>query len=173
VDFIVNGKPYSLTKEEVEARMRRVQPGPIFQHAVEINGVRYPVKQAFAVATGLRELEFTSQRARDVLRRLGFSDRRTASGPSPEPAATADQATSSVWVLEIRTVADGSHEFELDEKQDVQALEAEISHRIGSDGSYQVRVRNDGAVGGVGVLTFAWRHVATATLYQREGRPAA
>ena len=173
MEFIVNGKRYSLTKQEVEAKVRRVPPGHIFEHTIEIDGVLYPVKQAFAVATDLPPVEFTTQRARDVLRRLGFSDPRTASSPSPQPAAAPEQAISPVWVLEIRTLAGGSHEFELDEKQDVQALETEISHSIGSDGSYQVRIRNDGAVGRVSVLTIAWRNVATATLYQREVRSAA
>jgi hypothetical protein len=173
VEFIVNGKHYSLTKQEVEAKVRRVPPGHIFEHAIEIDDVLYPVKQAFAVATDLPPVEFTTQRARDVLRRLGFSDPRTTSSSSPQPAATAEQAALPVWIFEIRTLADGSHVFELDEKQDVQALEAEISRSIGSDGSYQVRIRNDGAVGGVSALTIAWRHVATATLYQREGRSAA
>jgi len=164
MDFIVDGERYSLTKQEFETRMRGVEPGPIYQYAVVVNGVRYPVKQVFRVATGLEH--FTTQRARDVLRRLGFSVGSAASAPAPQASAVAEP--SPVWVLEIQTIAGGSHEFELDEEEDVEALEAEISHRIGSDGSYQGRCRHAGATGGASMLTIAWKHVATASLYQRQ-----
>jgi hypothetical protein len=175
MDFIVNGQRYSLTKQEVEARLRGVSPGPIFRYAVEVNGVLYPVKQVFAIVTGVDQ--FTSQRARDVLRRLGFSEKRHASGPGgmqpPGPSAVTESASSSAWVLEIRTLGGGSHEFELDDSEDVQALQAEISHEIGSDGSYQGRARCQDAVDGVSEFTIAWRNVAAAVLYQRRGRPVA
>ena len=176
MEFIVDGERYSLTKQEVEARMRGVEPGHIYQYAVEVNDARYPVKQVFRVATGLEH--FTTQRARDVLRRLGFfdgsaasADGSAASAPGSQPSTLAEP--SPLWVLEIQTLAGGPHEFELDEEEDVQALEAEISHRIGSDGSYQGRSRRIGAVGGASVLTIAWKHVAAASLYQRQDRPAA
>jgi len=38
-----------------------------------IDGRRYPVKQALAVATGLDPSDFTTQHARSVLRRLGLT----------------------------------------------------------------------------------------------------
>ena len=169
MDFIVDGERYSLTKQEVEVRMRGVEPGPIYQYAIEVNGVRYPVKQVFRVATGLEH--FTTQRARDVLRRLGFFDGSATSDPDPQPSAPTEP--SPVWVLEIHTLSGGPHEFELDEEEDVQALEAEISHKIGSDGSYQGRSRRAGAAGGASVLTIAWKHVAAASLYQRQDHPTA
>jgi hypothetical protein len=78
-----------------------------------------------------------------------------------------------MWVLEIRTLGGGSHEFELDEGEDVQALQSEISHSIGSDGSYQGRARRPDAVEGVSMFTVAWKNVAAAALYQRRARPAA
>ena len=169
MDFIVDGEHYSLTKQEVEARMRGVEPGTIYQYVIDVNGVRYPVKQVFRVATGLEH--FTTQRARDVLRRLGFFDGGAASHPTAEHSTSTGPAP--VWVLEIQTLAGGPHEFELDEEEDVQALEAEISHRIGSDGSYQGRSRRAGAAGGASVLTIAWKHVAAASLYQRQDHTAA
>lgn len=175
MDFIVNGQRYSLTKQEVEARLRGVSPGPIYKFAVEVNGVVYPVKQVFAIATGVDQ--FTTQRARDVLRRLGFYEQRQASDagtvqPS-DPSAAAESASSSTWVLEIRAVGGGSHEFELDDSEDVQALRAEISHSIGSNGAYQVRARRPDAAYGVAESTIAWKNVAAAALYQRQGCPVA
>jgi hypothetical protein len=125
----------SSTASVTHSPSRRSRPGCTgsSQYAVEVNGVRYPVKQAFRVATGLDH--FTTQRARDVLRRLGFfsgnaasADGYAASAPGSAPSAVTEP--SPLWVLEIQTLAGGSHEFELDEEEDVQALEAEISHRI-------------------------------------------
>lgn len=78
--------------------MRGVEPGHLYQYAVEVNGVRYPVNQAFRVATGLEH--FTTQRARDVLRRLGFSDGSATSAPGWQPSALTEPSPS--WVLKSR-----------------------------------------------------------------------
>ena len=164
MEFIFGGERYSLTREQVEARMRGVEPGTIYQYAVEVNGVQYPVKQVFRVATGIQFVN--TDRARNILRRLGFFDRvataTTASQRSPVTERPSGQ------VLEFQTVTGGVHEFELGPEQDVQALEAEISQKIGGDGSYQGRSRRPGAVEGTSVVTVAWKHVAAATLYRRE-----
>ncbi len=149
--------------------MRGVPPGPIYKFAIEVNGTLYPVKQVFAVATGVDQ--FTTQRARDVLRRLGFSEQRHASGPSvvppPGPLPVTKATLSSMWVLEIRTIGGGSHEFLLDDDEDIQALQGEISRSIGSDRSYQCLARRPDAVDGRSEFTIAWRNVAAASLYQR------
>ena len=148
----------------------RSTPGPIYRYAVEVNGVLYPVKQVFAVATGVDQ--FTTQRARDVLRPLGFIPQRYDCGsrvaPPLGPSAAAESAPSSRWALEIRTVGGGSHEFELD-GEDVQALQAEISHNISRDGSYHGQARRPDAVNGISYFTIAWKNVAAAALYQRQG----
>jgi hypothetical protein len=166
--FIVQGERYSLTKQEVEARLRGVEPGPIFQYTVEVNGVLYPVKQVFRLATGIEH--FNTDRARDVLRRLGFS----IQGPADVTDSLLATVTepSLVWVLEVETVAGSVHESELDDEEDVQALEDNLVEMIGSDGSYQGRSRRADAVGGASTLTIAWKHVAAASLYQRQGRLA-
>jgi hypothetical protein len=174
MDFIVNGRHHSLTKQEVEARLRGVTPGPIYRYAIEVNGVLYPVKQVFAVATGVDQ--FTTQRARDVLRRLGFPEPGDAGGSATVPTSGRPVATkpapSPVWVLEIRTVGAGSHEFELADTEDIQAIRDAISHSIGSDGFYQGRARRCDAVGGISEFTIAWTNVAAAALYQRPGHSA-
>ena len=163
MEFIFRGERYSLTREQVEARMRGVEPGTIYQHAVEVNGVQYPVKQVFRVTTGVQFVN--TDRARNILGRLGFSDRVATATTASQRSPVTDR---SPGVLEIQTVTGGVHEFELGPEQDVQALEAEISQKIGSDGSYQGRSRHPHAVDGTSVVTVAWKHVAAATLYQRE-----
>lgn len=165
MDFIFRGERYSLTRGQVEARMRGVAPDTIYQHAVEVNGVRYPVKQVFRVATGARSVN--TDRARNILGRLGFSDRATTATTASRQAPVTDRSPGR-RILEIQTATGAVHEFELDSKQDGQILKAEISQKIGGDGSYQGRCRRPGAVGGTGLVTVAWRHVAAATLYQRE-----
>ena len=52
--------------------MKGVKPGVIQVHAVEINGVLYPLKQAFATMTGIDPLDFNTHQARGVFKRMGF-----------------------------------------------------------------------------------------------------
>lgn len=72
IEFRLNGRQMSLADTEVNARVRGHKPEPMRQHAVEINGQLYPMKQAFALATGLDRLDFTTNQARTQLRRLGY-----------------------------------------------------------------------------------------------------
>jgi hypothetical protein len=70
--FIISGKRLRLTSDQVVSSLRGVEPGPVQTHAVEINGVTYPIKEALAHATGLDLLDFNTNQARNVFRRLGF-----------------------------------------------------------------------------------------------------
>lgn len=72
ITFTQGGKVYALTKGQVVQALLGVSPEPIRTHWVEINGTRYPVKQAFARATKLDRLDFATNQARSHLRRLGF-----------------------------------------------------------------------------------------------------
>lgn len=49
------------------------------------------------------------------------------------------------------------------------SLRDAISRNIGGDGSYQGRARRNDAVGGMSEFTIAWKNVAAAALYQRNG----
>jgi len=77
ITFTHGGKIYKLSRGEVLRAVGRVSPEPIRTHWVEINGVRYPVKQVFAKATRLDRLDFATNQARNQLRRLGFVVGRT------------------------------------------------------------------------------------------------
>ena len=72
-EFIVGGKQFQLTNAQVISMLKGVSPGRIHTHVVEIAGLEYPVKQAFACVTGLDLLDFTTNQARSILGRLGFT----------------------------------------------------------------------------------------------------
>lgn len=48
------------------------KPGPIREHCVEVDGVVHPIKEAFSRVTGLDVLDFNTNQARSVFKRLGF-----------------------------------------------------------------------------------------------------
>ena len=72
LDFTLNGTRFRLSRGEVEQIMEGVPPERITTHAVEVNGVRYPVKQALERVTGVDRADFISTAARRHFRRLGF-----------------------------------------------------------------------------------------------------
>ena len=71
VEFTLNGRRLDVTAEQVRQRVDAF-PEPVRQHGVRIDGVVYPVKQAFELATGVPRAEFTSHIARRHLAALGF-----------------------------------------------------------------------------------------------------
>lgn len=70
--FQIAGKAFDLDRDAVNAAMRGREPEPTRQHAVEVDGRIYPVKQVLEAATKLDRLDFTSATARRVLGKLGF-----------------------------------------------------------------------------------------------------
>lgn len=73
MDFTINGERVSLDHEDIQRAVKGLEPGVIHAHRVSVDGVDYPVKQVFAAASGLDLLDFTTNQARRVLRRLGFA----------------------------------------------------------------------------------------------------
>ena len=82
VRFVVGGREQDRTADEVIRTMRGVQPEPIREHFVEVDGTAYPPKQVLAHITGWDRLSFTTMEATRVLIRLGFVCRRVGSRPS-------------------------------------------------------------------------------------------
>lgn len=73
----VAGLVIEACRDEVERVLAGVEPEPVQTHWVEVGGRKFPPKQALAEvarAKGvpLSRLEFTTMRARSVLRRLGL-----------------------------------------------------------------------------------------------------
>lgn len=83
MDFVLNGQRHSVDAETVRARVRGTPPHAILTHWVDIDGQRWPPKQAFRVATGLKGEHFVSHFALRVFQRLGFE---TSPIPGPAPA---------------------------------------------------------------------------------------
>lgn len=72
IEFHLGGRALALSREEVIRKLATVTPGPVRAHAVEIEGRTFPIKQAFAAATGTDPLDSNTAQARSVLQRLGF-----------------------------------------------------------------------------------------------------
>lgn len=70
--FILKGKVYNRTPEDVETKMQGKDPEPIRRHFVVVNGTKFPPKQVLAELLGLQKIEFTTMDAANILRRLGF-----------------------------------------------------------------------------------------------------
>lgn len=75
-NFTVGGKAFALSREEIERKLKGVQPEPIHQYYVTVNEKDYPVKQAVEVSAGLLRCGFTTQDAIRVLRRFGLPLRK-------------------------------------------------------------------------------------------------
>ena len=71
-EFTVGGKRLHLTSDHIVLTLRGIAPGSVQTHGVEIGGLTYPVKEAFARVTGLDLLDFNTNEARRVFRQLGF-----------------------------------------------------------------------------------------------------
>lgn len=72
IRFTLNGRRYQLSREDVDQRLAQVEPGVIRKHAVRVNGIWFPVIQAFEIATGIPRAEFMSHTARRHLAALGY-----------------------------------------------------------------------------------------------------
>jgi antitoxin HicB len=75
--FIIGGKSYDITRDNILSATRNVPPNPFdgrHKYFVEIHGLKYPIKQIIHLVTGLSYTEdFTAQYARHVLKKLGFT----------------------------------------------------------------------------------------------------
>ncbi len=72
VSFQLNGEQMTLAVAQVQDAARNVTPEAARLHVVEVEGETFPVKQIFSAATGLDRLDFTTNQARTILKRLGF-----------------------------------------------------------------------------------------------------
>ena len=100
IEFIMRGRTYTLTDEQVNAAMKGQTPGPIREYAVPVNGKLYSVRQVFASAIREPQGLVNTQVAARQLRRLGYQVQsvRSAypgsaiSNEPPEHAPTLDPA---------------------------------------------------------------------------------
>jgi hypothetical protein len=80
IDVTAGGKRLRMTSDDVVRTLRGVKPGRIKTHAVKVQGVDHPVKEAFAAVTGLDVLDFNTNQARAAFKRLGFEVARITRG---------------------------------------------------------------------------------------------
>lgn len=73
ISFVLNGTQMELDKDQVYASVVGLPIEPARTHLIRIGDRDYPVKQVFSAATGLDRLDFTTNQARSVLKRLGFA----------------------------------------------------------------------------------------------------
>ena len=76
--FVFQGQQMQLSSEQVIEALKDVPPGPIRKHAVEINGVDYPVNQALSRVTGIDVADCNTGVARKTFQKLGFTVKRVA-----------------------------------------------------------------------------------------------
>lgn len=85
--FVMDGEEFDLTPEKVRSRLEPHAPESIQEHWVDVDGQRWPVKQALAIATGARNNRFVSRTARRHFRNLGFETSETGGLLLAHPAA--------------------------------------------------------------------------------------
>lgn len=67
-----------ISNEQVMQAVQDVHPDPVRKIAVTINGIDYPVNQAFALVTGADRLDCNTGVARRLFQNLGFTVKRVA-----------------------------------------------------------------------------------------------
>ena len=72
IQIAIGEKGLHMNTNDVIRKLRDRKPGPIRTHAVNVEGVLHPVKEAFAEVTGLDLLDFNTYTARNAFKRLGF-----------------------------------------------------------------------------------------------------
>lgn len=83
MEFTLDGERFELTAETVRARLADQVPEGVREYWVEIDGVRWPVKQAISTATGVtNRRRFQSQDSRRWLHNLGFRIGQGSDAPS-------------------------------------------------------------------------------------------
>lgn len=94
MEFTLDGELFALTPELVRARLEGHRPEEIREQWVEIDGVRWPVKQVIALATGATRSRFQSQASRRWLASMGFAV-GSGSGSSGVARPTGDKRGST------------------------------------------------------------------------------
>src|SRR5690349_17427194 len=90
--FTLDGEPFELTPEVVRARLAGHMPEEIREYWVEIDAMRWPVKQVISIATGVSDRQrFQSQSSRRWLQNLGFT---IGGGTGASAAATAQRSAT-------------------------------------------------------------------------------
>jgi hypothetical protein len=99
----VGGRPFDFSDEQIERRMQSVQPEPIREHLVFVNGDAYPPKQVLATVTGWDRTSFTTMEAQRVLSRAGLICRRADAVNVREARAAEERPDDDAETADART----------------------------------------------------------------------
>lgn len=72
MQFLLNGESFDVDPDMARVRILSSIPDPVQTHWVEIDGRRWPAKQALEVATGISRSTYISHAAVRLLSRMGF-----------------------------------------------------------------------------------------------------
>jgi hypothetical protein len=92
MEFTLDGESFDVTPQLVHARLSDHVPEDVREYWVDVDGVRWPVKQVIALATGAKRSRFQSQDSRRWLANLGFP---IGSGGGPVVAGSGGRPRSS------------------------------------------------------------------------------
>ena len=147
-------------------RLSGVAPESIRDHAVQVNGVWYPVKQAFEIGVGVRRSEFISHTARRHLSTLGFPLREEIETRGSTPATVA-AAPAQPERKVVRELADEEWHTEANVQAAVVTALAARGYRVLSVANTATKERGidvvaalDGVTLGVEVKGFPSRNYA-------------
>ena len=93
--FTFEGETLKLTSDMVHRALAEQAPGEVQKYGVDVDGVRWPVKEAVALSTGLARTRFTSQQAQRWLKKAGFAIQATNSPSLPMTASAVASAITS------------------------------------------------------------------------------
>lgn len=83
MEFRLGGQDYTLSKEDVQYRLKHVAPEDVRTHYVLVEGRRYPVKQALSAAIDRPVTDFITTDAIRIFSNLGF-EVGSLKAPKPE-----------------------------------------------------------------------------------------
>lgn len=72
MEVTIRRRKFEIYKKKVLQALKNTDPQRIVRYFIEINGIRYPIKQVIAIALKLPPMEFNSQQAYQILQDLGF-----------------------------------------------------------------------------------------------------
>lgn len=121
--FKIGGVEFFLSKGQVEQKLNGVEPEAVREVYVEVDKIKYPIKQALAVATGLLRGGFTTHDAMRVFRKLGL------------PVNTASEIELSTMPERCYTMLKSLSEFD---KQEVASIVRGLLTRTDRDNCFIV-----------------------------------
>lgn len=132
VSFTLNGVAYRVDTDEARRRILSTPPDTVRTHWVEIDGRRWPVKQALEVVVGVSRDEFISHAAVRLLSRMGFQTSALPVSGAPRSTAPSPGALAR-RVITSEEAADAFRRLDTFLQQSpltpsVAAIEAQLDH---------------------------------------------